>query len=260
MVKRPTTAWLAALVLLLAAPAALAQSPPDGTPDDASEAVEEIYRDYRNDGKIDVCDHTREDLQDAVETIDPDFDIDNPDFRIALETGVQRHDDNRCSGDEDEDDATATATATATASPEPTATADDGLLPEPDEGSTDDGSTGDGGALPPVDDGTLPPPDDGTLPEAATPDPALTPVPTVAPATAAVSPTPSPTPAIVATSNGSLLVPGILLVLALLCGLALALFPLAARRNPQVDAAWQEFRFRTRTTWTDFTEWMRLGR
>ena len=46
----------------------------------------------------------------------------------------------------------------------------------------------------------------------------------------------------------------------MLCAVALALFPLAARNNPRLDAAWREAAFRTRATWTDFTDWLRLGR
>jgi hypothetical protein len=257
--KRSITALLAALALLIAAPAAFAQTAtptPGGAPEDASKAVKEIYSDYRNDGKIDVCEHERDDLQDALDTIEPDFDTDNPDFRAALEAGIQRHDDNRCS----EDEGDATPTPTATASPQATASPDDGTLPPPDDGSSDDG--GDQGAIPPPEDGTLPP-EDGTAPDtgSATPAPATTPLPTVAPATVPVAPSPSPTPAIVASaSDGNLLLPAILLGLAALCGAALAAFPLAARRSPRLDAAWQEFRFRTRTTWTDFSDWFRLGR
>ena len=127
-----------------------------GPPNSASDAVKLIYEDYRRDGKIDVCEHERADLQDALDTIEPDFDTDYPDFREAVEAGVTRHDDGRCDAD-----ATPTATATATATASPTATADDGTLPPP----TDDGSTDDG-TLPPPDDGTTtPPPDDGVLPD-----------------------------------------------------------------------------------------------
>ena len=92
---------------------------PAARPTNASEAVKEIYSDYRADGKIDVCNHERADLQDALDTIEPEFDTDNPDFRAALEAGIQRHDDGRCC--EDEGDATPTATATATATATPTA-------------------------------------------------------------------------------------------------------------------------------------------
>ena len=144
MTQRSITALLAVLALLVAVPAAFAQSAtptPGGPPADASKAVKAIYTDYRSDGKIDVCDHERTDLQDALDTIEPEFDTDNPDFRAALEAGIQRHDDGRC-----DSDATPTATATATATETATAapTADDGALPPPD-----DSGSGDSGALPP---------------------------------------------------------------------------------------------------------------
>jgi hypothetical protein len=261
MPKRSITALLAALALLVAAPAAFAQKAtptPGGPPADASTAVKAIYTDYRSDGKIDVCDHEQTDLQDALDTIEPEFDTDNPDFRAALEAGIQKYDSGRCDGD-----ATATATATATETATAAPTADDGTLPPPDDSSGGD----DSGALPPPDDGTsTPAPEDGTLPPegGATPEgtPAVpAPVPTVAPAAPAATPAPSATPTVVASSSdGSLLVPGILIGLAILGALALALFPLAARNNPRLDHAWREAAFRTRATWTDFTDWLRLGR
>ena len=54
---------------------------------------------------IAVCKHTRDDLQETLDTIETDFDRDFPDFREALEAGVKRHDGNRC-----DDDAEATPT------------------------------------------------------------------------------------------------------------------------------------------------------
>ena len=136
MPKRSITALLAALALLIAAPAAFAQTAtptPGGAPKDASEAVKEIYADFRDHGKIDECGHDRADLKDALDTIDPGFDTDNPDFRVGLEAAIQRHDDGKCS----EDEGDATPTPTATASPAATASPDDGTLPP----ATDDGST-----------------------------------------------------------------------------------------------------------------------
>ena len=114
MSKRPITALMAALALLAVTPAAShAQTPTptptatasqqdDGAaeaPDDASKEVKAIYTDYSRDGKIDVCDHARDDLQEALDSIEADFDRDFPDFREALEAGIQRHDDNRCEDD-----------------------------------------------------------------------------------------------------------------------------------------------------------------
>ena len=186
MSKRPITALMAALALLAVAPAAsFAQSPTptataaqdDGTaadpPADASKEVKAVYTDYSRDGVIDVCDHTRDVLQQTLDGIEADFDRDFPDFREAVKAGIQRHDKGRC----EEATATPTATATATASPEATATAspDDGALPP----ATDDGSgTPDDGTLPPATDDGSTQPEDGALP----------------PATDGASPTPVPTP------------------------------------------------------------------
>lgn len=273
MCMRPITALLAALALLAVAPAAsFAQTPTptptastsqdDGeaeAPSDASKEVKAIYTDYSRDGVIDVCDHLRDDLQKALDTIEADFDRDFPDFREALEAGIRRHDGNRC---DDDAEPTATPTATAapdTSAPDPTATPDAGTLPEPDDPGTDDG----GGAIPP-DDGTLPPddgtlPEQGALPEAGTePPPAA--VPPAAPPVAATTPAPSPTPAIVTRSGtDALLVPGILIGIALLGGAALA-FSAWRGGNPGVQHAWSEALYRTRSTWADFSDWLKLGR
>ena len=46
-----------------------------GPPDSAiATRSKRIYDDYRRDGKIDVCEHERVDLQEALDTIEPDFD------------------------------------------------------------------------------------------------------------------------------------------------------------------------------------------
>src|SRR5262249_54469270 len=146
MPKRLITALVAALALVVAAPAS-AQTPtptptatsrPGSAPANASQAVKRIYNDYTSDGKIDVCEHARKDLQEALDTIEVEFDTDYPDFREALEAGIQRHDKGRCP------DATPTATPTASATDTatPSATADSGTLPPPDDsggGKTDDG-------------------------------------------------------------------------------------------------------------------------
>ncbi|MDA0182431.1 hypothetical protein OJ997_19135 [Solirubrobacter phytolaccae] len=245
---RLITVLVAALALLPATAFAQEPTATPGPPDSASDAVKLIYEDYRRDGKIDVCEHERADLEDALDTIEPDFDTDYPDFREAIEAGIQRHDNGRCDATATP---TATATATATASATATATAspDDGTLPPPDD---DSGGTDDG-AIPPTDDGTGTP-EDGTLPPEATATvaPSVTPVPTVAPAT---TPLPSVTPGLVSTKADSskLLIPGVLVALAFIGALALLIF---GRNSP----AWREAAFRTRTTWADFTDWLRLGR
>jgi hypothetical protein len=274
MRTRPITALVAALALLAAVPVATRAQDPTPTPtptasqsqqDDGSSAeapegasaeVIAIYDDYRDDGLIEVCDHQRTDLRDALDTIEDDVDRDFPDFREAVRAGIQRHDRGRC------DDGTATATATpddgsTTADPTPTASAESGELPPLDDGTTDD----DAGGLPPLDDGTLPP-EDGTLPlesGAAVPPPAATPAP-VAPVPAA-SPAASATPAVVTRSGTDrLLVPGILIGVALLGGAVLALSAFGAHRSPRWQHAWSEAAFRARGTWADFSDWLRLGR
>ena len=241
MPRRPLTAVLAALALLTAAPAAShAQDPPA----DAPAAVQAIYQDYRNDGKVEPCDHELDDLEEAQDTIEPAFEQDYPDFRVLLEAAINDRDD--C------DDTEPEPTATATAAPTETSTPDTGTLPP-----TDDGGSDDTGAIPP-EDGTLPPEDPSTAPpeSAATPPPAA-----AAPPAAATTPTPSPTPVIVTRSGtDGLLIPGILLAIALLGGLALAAFALAARRSPRYEHAWREAALRTRGTWADFSDWLKLGR
>ncbi len=245
MPKRPLTAVLAALALLAAAPAAShAQDPPA----DAPAAVQAIYQDYRNDGKIEPCDHKVADLQEALDTIEPDFDQDYPDFRAALEAGVNDHDS--CDDAGEEPTATATPNATATSTP------DSGRLPPTDDGGG--GIPDDTGAIPP-ESGTLPPEDGSAVPEAgATPAP---PAATAVPPVAAASPAASPTPVIVSRSGtDGLLIPGIVLGIALLGALALGAFALAARRSPRFEHAWREAAFRTRGTWADFSDWLKLGR
>ncbi len=274
MCMRPITALLAALALLAVIPAASnAQTPTptataaqdDGTaaepPEDASKEVKSIYSDYSRDGVIDVCKHAREGLRQALDSIEADFDRDFPDFREAVEAGIQRHDNNRCAED---DDAQATPTATATPDdslPDPTPTPDAGTLPEPDDSS---GDSDDGGALPPPEDGSLPPedgalPEGGALPEAGAAQPPVA-TPAVPPPAAAVTPTPTPTPVVVTrSSTDELLVPGIIVGIALLGAAALAATAFG-NRSPRVKHAWSEALFRTRSTWADFSDWLKLGR
>src|SRR5262249_31591293 len=94
MPKRLITALVAALALAFAAPASrqapTATPEPGQPPANATEPVKQIYSDYRADGVIDVCKHARADLQKALDTIEPQFDTDYPDFREALEAGIQR--------------------------------------------------------------------------------------------------------------------------------------------------------------------------
>jgi hypothetical protein len=66
----------------------------------------------------------------------------------------------------------------------------------------------------------------------------------------------------VATHAGhrSVIVPALLLALAAAGAAGLAASALAGRRSPGVRHAWREAAFRTRGTWADFSDWLRLGR
>ena len=65
---------------------------------------------------------------------------------------------------------------------------------------------------------------------------------------------------LVHTTHGSLVVPLTLLGAAMLGLLGLAGFGIASRRSPRLNHAWREAAFRTRGTWADFADWLRLGR
>ena len=243
MRTRPITVFAVALALLAAvAPAARAQ---DKFPAD----VQKVYDDYRSDGVIDVCDHTQATLESTRDTIKPDFDRDYPDFREAVEAGIDKHKDGGCGGD---DSSTSDSSGGGTP-PAATSTPGSGTstVAPPAESATPDAG---------AESGTLPqatatvPPEDAIPPQAG-----ATPVPTVPPAAPAATPTPAE-PKIVHSGHRSLTLPIVLIAIALLGLIALALSALFARRNPRLRHAWREAAFRTRGTWADFSDWLRLGR
>jgi hypothetical protein len=245
MRTRPITVFAVALALLVIAPAARAQ---DNWPAD----VQQVYNDYRMDGVIEVCDHTQATLEQTRDTIKPDFDRDYPDFREAVEAGIDKHKDGGCGGDSSsssDDSGSGAAPPAATSTPD-TGTSS-GALPEasptPDTGT-------ESGTLPDVSPTPTVPPEDAIPPQTG-----ATPVPTVPPAAPAATPAPAE-PKIVHAGHRSLTLPIILIVIAILGALALALSALLARRNPRLRHAWREAAFRTRGTWADFSDWLRLGR
>jgi hypothetical protein len=61
--------------------------PPTG----ASPAVREVYNDFLVDGTIDICAHSVRALKQTLATIEPKTDTDFPDFRPAIEAGIDRH-------------------------------------------------------------------------------------------------------------------------------------------------------------------------
>src|SRR5918997_23399 len=139
---------LIVLAALVVAPSAAAQDPaatttpspaptttptpsPTPTPEEIEEAerkealrkrkiVRRVYADFRRDGRVDNCDHSRTALKRTLESITDEFDTDFPDFREAVRAAIKDHDKERCAEEEEEPEATATPSPTST--PAPTAT------------------------------------------------------------------------------------------------------------------------------------------
>src|SRR5829696_7378945 len=124
--SRVTGGLLALLALLAIAGPAWSQD----SESDREEAVDEVLRDYRDDGVIDACDHTRRGLRDTLEDLPPEADVETPDLRPALEAGIEQIKDDECeeAGDEqggEERGSTPTATVTPSPPSPPSPPADD---------------------------------------------------------------------------------------------------------------------------------------
>jgi len=269
-----TTGVLAALLalLVLSGPAA-AQAPtptPTATPTPTPEPTRgerKVYRDYRDDGVIEACDHTKRALKRTLENLLPEADLDTPDLRPALEAAIEQHNEGDC------DEPEPTLTPEPTATPAPTAAPVPTTAPAPDDipdsgatvpGGVGGGGGGGGGVSPPSAKDVKPLPDVTPVPPATTPAPGP-----VAPAPAPAEPTgPVVTPeAVYANADDD--VPVSLLVLAALLGLLALLavaFAVASRfgwaesRLAGPRRALGEARFRAGGTWGDFSDWLRFGR
>jgi hypothetical protein len=234
MRARSITAVVAALALLHAAPARAAGPTP---PTHASAGVAAVYADFAADNQLAGCDHTLADLQATRSTMTPAVADDFPAFADQVRKAVHDHQAKQCPNDRVRAP-TPTPTPTAT----PTSTPESGQLPP--------GATGGGGG------GAVPPAPAITPTATATAVP--TTVPTAAPPAAAV---PTPTPAVVThTAHHSVTLPLLLIALAVLGAGGLAASAVAGRRSPGVRHAWREAALRTRGTWADFSDWLRLGR
>jgi len=250
------TAGLAALC------AVLAPTAPAAAQEERSKAVSNVYRDYRDDGVIDACDHSRQALKRTLDGLAPEADVETPDLRPALEAGIEQHASRDC---EAQAEPTPTPTPTPVPTPAPTST------PNPDD-SVDSGTVapsppaGDGGG---GGSGGSPTPPGA---EDVTPlDPAVTPVPpaeTPVPPPAAEPAGPPPAPAAVYSNADdalppSLLVPAGLLVVLALLGLVYALVSRLGWADARLAGprrAWREATFRAGGTWGDFADWIRAGR
>jgi hypothetical protein len=228
---------------------------PSPTPTPTPEPVKQnkytrkVYRDFKRDGLVDACDHTRKALRRTLKTIRPQFEEAYPDFRDAVKAAIKQHDKKKCTPP--------------APSPTPTPTP-----PPPASG---------GGTTPPAATPAPPPPaaTPGAVPHTGGTKPAPTPSASAVPPAPTATPSPVPTPVppsaaqqeaqVVVTrhDNGSLLVPAILLGLVALGAAGAGGSALLGARSPRFAAlghAWREAAFRAGGTWGSFTDWMRLGR
>src|ERR687895_2936049 len=115
-------------------PTATPTPSPTPTPEEIEEAerkealrkrkvVRRVYADFRRDGRIDNCDHSRTALKRTLQSISDEFDTDFPDFREAVRAAIKDHDKERCEEEEEpEPTPTATPAPTSTPTPSPTTT------------------------------------------------------------------------------------------------------------------------------------------
>ena len=246
-------------------PTATPTPEPTPTPEEIEEAerkeklrkrkvVRRVYADYRRDGRIDNCDHSRLALRRTLQSITDDFNADFPDFRSAVRAAIKDHDKERCEPEPTPTPSPTTTPApttpvpTATPAPPPPVTNDGGL----DFGDDND----DGGAAPPPPtNNDPPPPDEGDITPvqpSPTPPPAATPAPLTEPQLAVVPP----------SGDSNLTIPALLLAIALIGAALIALSVLAARRGRFAGwgHAWREASYRATGAWGDFGDWLRLGR
>ena len=86
---RLASGLIALLALLSVAAVARAQS-------ERPKSVELVYRDYRDDGVIDACDHTKKALQKTLDQLPAEADIETPDLRPALEAAIEQVEQDEC--------------------------------------------------------------------------------------------------------------------------------------------------------------------
>lgn len=199
----------------------------------ADQAYDKVASAYAQaGGQLDPCSFTAAELKAAVRGIPPQIRSVVPALRKAMVEGVAAHARGDCKGRKPAEEGT-------------TGGAVPGATPPP-------------AAAPPV---TTPPQTAPAVPPAATSTP-TTPA-TTAPAPAATTPAPAATtPA--ERDRTPLLVALIAAGALLLLGLLLWAWARMRGWDPAWVArarhAWREAGFRTTSTWTEFTDWLRLGR
>ncbi|HKG40047.1 MAG TPA: hypothetical protein VKB25_13750 [Conexibacter sp.] len=235
MTSHVRTHRASALVALLAAAATLMLALPGAA--HADQAYDKVANAYAvAGGRLDPCSFTQAELEAAVKGIPPEIRNAVPDLRRAIDDGIAAHKRGDCKG------------------------------VKPEEGTT-------GGAAPSATTPTTTTPPVTTPPVTAQTAPAVPPVPAATTPTAPTTPTTSaPAPAASQPAAGAaqerdrtpilvaLIAAGALVLLGLL------LWGWARMRGwdpgwvARVRHGWGEAGFRTTSTWTEFTDWLRLGR
>jgi hypothetical protein len=234
-IARMTTRARIAVLLVLVAGLALATVAP-ARADEAFDKVAAVYA--QSGGQLDPCAFTQQELEAAIRGIPPQIRNVVPDIRRAMVEGIAAHMRGDCR-----------------------------------DGGADEGRTG-GAAVPPA--GATPTTTAPPVTTSPAPDAATTTTPAPADTTAAPPPTATtpgaepaaPPPAAATTDDERDLAPlWIALVAAgALLLLALLLWGVARMRGwdpswvARTRHAWGEAGFRTTSTWSEFTDWLRLGR
>jgi len=220
---RPRTSLIAALAAVCLSLAAV--------PAAHADAFDRVFNEYQTTGTIDGCKHTESELEQAESSIPNDIDAYAPDFRNALQTALELRTGGGCGSAEDETPADEGGTA-APGSPTDPATATPGTAPAA-PGST------------------------------VTPGPTPDPTAAAAAADQAIARSALTTDASGAGTPAPVVALGVLGALLALGGLAYALVHWLAwdprwmqrTRHAVAEAGW-----RTGNTWSEFADWVRLGR
>jgi cobalamin biosynthesis Mg chelatase CobN len=200
----------------------------------AGAAFDEVLKDYQKDGKLDACSHSEKTLQDAQSQIPNDIEQYAPDLPAAIKAALRERAAGACDkGGTSTTSTTATAAGGASASGGGSSSSGGGTTSTPTPTSSKPGAPP---APPP-----LAKPAGGELANSVSQS-----------ATASTAGTP---------------VPIILLAILGAIILAIALFALLARfmgwefrRLQPVWHSWREAGWRTENTWSEFLDWVRLGR
>lgn len=256
MIARLTGMCAVASVVLFAGPAVAGAA--------VAPNVKRVLADYRDDGRIDPCNHSAKDLRDTLKAVTAGTEQYAPDFPAAVEAALEARTEEGCDDQEetgneapDGDGAGGAGTppaasATPSASPAPTAS------PTPAASSTPSSPSSPSSTAP-----TAPSVPSQPVPEA--------PAPPGAGITPGVPPPADNRPDVVLTrpvpqsvaDDMPLIVLAALLAASLLAGLlllAMQRFGWGEHRLAGARHAWGEAGYRTGGTWQDFKDWVRFGR